>query len=75
MSIAVSVVLTVLLNLVLRAFPGAARGLARRLADLSSSPAGRGRDGRRVRVFVPWRATILASLVLTLVLNVLLWIV
>ncbi len=71
-SIMVSVVLTVLLNAALRLFPGAARrahdGLER-LAERST------RDGRRSRVIVPWKAIFVASLVFTVVLNLVLFVV
>lgn len=72
-SIVASVVLTVLLNLGLRAFPGAgdraARGLYERMPD---EPAG-GWDRRpQVRVWFPWKAMLIASVLLTLVLNLVL---
>jgi hypothetical protein len=74
MSLALSVVLTVLLNVVLRAVPGAGRRLAQRLSELTApgTDDDRARD-RRVHVIVPWRGMLVASLVLTLLLNVLLW--
>lgn len=69
-SILLSVVLTVVLNVVLRAFPrlgdSAARGLDRMLAP----PAG---ERRRVRVWFPWKAMLVASIALTVALNVALW--
>ena len=72
-SIVASVVLTVLLNLGLRAFPGAgdraARGLYERMPDGST----RGWEPRReVRVWFPWKAMLIASILLTLVLNLVL---
>ncbi len=68
-------VLTVLLNVGLRAFPNAGDRVGRRLHELASpSPDRAPRDGQRVRVFAPWKAMILVSLVLTIVVNVVLWI-
>ena len=74
-SVALSVVLTVLLNVALRATPHAGRRLARRLDDLASPTADDARrHQRRVRVYVPWKAMIIGSVVLTIVLNLVLWV-
>ena len=74
-SLGLSVILTVLLNVGLRAFPNAGHRVGRRLDELASPSLDRApRDGQRVRVFVPWKAMILVSLVLTIVVNVVLWI-
>jgi hypothetical protein len=75
LSVALSVVLTVLLNLGLRVFPEAGNRVARSLAELTApnTDNGRGND-RRVRVFAPWKAMILGSVVLTIVVNLVLWI-
>ena len=74
-SLGLSVVLTVLLNVGLRAFPNAGDRLGRRLDELATpSPDRSPRDGQRVRVFAPWKAMILVSLVLTIVVNLVLWI-
>lgn len=72
-SLTLSVVLTVLLNVGLRAFPDAGRRAARVLDELTS-PRGDGEPdhGRRVRVFVPWKAMIVASVVLTILVNLVL---
>jgi hypothetical protein len=72
-SVVLSVVLTVLLNVGLRAFPNAGDRVARGLAELTSPNAddARGQD-RRVRVFVPWRAMIIGSVILTIVVNLVL---
>jgi hypothetical protein len=69
-SVALSAVLTVLLNVGLRALPDAGHRLARGLAELTSSNTddARGND-RRVRVLVPWKAMISGSVVLTIVVN------
>lgn len=65
-SIVLSVVLTIVLNLGLRMFPGAGDRAARRL---DRAPAARDDDGRRVRVWFPWKGMLIASVVLTIVLN------
>ena len=72
-SVGLSLVLTVLLNLALRAFPGAAHRLARSLTSFMSSPADDPTSDRRVRVFVPWKAMLIGSLILTIVVNLVLW--
>lgn len=71
-SIVLSLVLTVALNLVLRLVPGATRRL-----DEWGQRAARARpptadEGPRVRVIVPWRAMLVASIALTIVANLLL---
>ena len=75
-SLALSVVLTVLLNVGLRVFPDAGHRVARNVAELTSPTIDdAGRRTRRVRVFVPWKAMILASLILTIVVNLVRWII
>lgn len=71
LSLVGSIVLTVVLNVVPRLFPGAARrgDDALRRSMERSSPVGE-RGG--VRVWVPWKAMIVASLALTIGLNLLL---
>jgi hypothetical protein len=61
-SILASVILTVVLNVALRRFPGA-------------GPRPREEPDRRsrVRMIVPWRLMLAGSLLLTLVLNLALW--
>ena len=72
-SIVVSVVLTIVLNVAVRAFPGPGDRAARRVetwadSDEQRRPAsGRRRQGK---VFFPWKSALVASLVLTIVLNV-----
>jgi hypothetical protein len=77
-SILLSIVLTVVLNVGLRLFPGAGRRVARGLTNLSnlSSPnvSETRRSDHRVRLWTPWKAMILASLILTIVVNLVLWI-
>ena len=73
-SVVVSVVLTVVLNVALRAFPGAGDRAARRIEELTTPPPDEPPgDRRRVQVIVPWRAMLVGSLVLTAVVNLVLW--
>jgi len=72
-SLIASAVLTVLLNVVPRLFPSATRRAEQRVQDTitehlreqeePSSP------GPRVKVFFPWKAMLLISVVLTVVVN------
>jgi hypothetical protein len=74
-SVGLSVILTVLVNVGLRAFPGIADRMARSLSTFTSpSTDDAPTNDRRVRVFVPWKAMILGSLILTIVVNLVLWI-
>lgn len=67
-SLIASVVLTVVLNVLPRLFPGLGRRAERALRTrLDAIERG---DEPRVRVFFPWKAMLLASLVLTIVINV-----
>ena len=63
-SLVLSVALTIALNLAIRLFPGLGSRLAASLERPSPSRS-------RVRVVFPWRAMLLASLVLTIVVNLL----
>ena len=73
-SIVASVVLTIVLNLALRLFPGIAERLRDRLAQTLEADEQRQAEARpsNVRVIVPWKLMLIASLALTLVLNVVL---
>jgi hypothetical protein len=78
-SIVLSIVLTVVVNLVLWLFPGAGRrvadGFGRLAADVDRGAADRRapeRGDSRVHVIVPWKAMLIGSIVLTVVLNALL---
>lgn len=73
-SLLASVVLTVALNVAIRLFPGAADRGARRVDDWAQrqQAAELGDADRRVRVVVPWKAMLLASIGLTILLNVVL---
>jgi len=74
-SLVLSIVLTIVLNVVLRAFPDLGDRIGRKFEELEArthraDPA----DGRRVRVVVPWKAMIIASVALTILVNLVLWI-
>ena len=73
-SIVLSVVLTVAVNVVLWLFPGAGRRAADGIGRLTESADRRAPEGGgpHVRVIVPWKAMLIASIVLTLALNLLL---
>ena len=65
-SLVLSVVLTIVLNVALRVFPGAGDRVVSRIEQTDATD-----DAPRVRVFFPWKAMLVASLLLTLVVNVL----
>ena len=68
-----AVVLTVVLNVVLRDFPDLGDRVARGLTDLATPKVEDGSENeRRVRVVVPWNAMILVCVILTIVINVVL---
>jgi hypothetical protein len=67
LSIALSIVLSVVLNLALRAFPRAGEQVGQKLTELAEEHPEGG-------VYVPWKAMIVASLVLTVALNLFLWV-
>ena len=67
-SIIASVVLTVLLNLLPRMFPGVRRRMDQAMRErIESVQKG---DKPRVQVFFPWKWMLIISLVLTLLINV-----
>jgi hypothetical protein len=73
-SIVLSVALTLALNIALRLFPGSGQRLFQAFNRLVSPPADPADNpannaDRRVRVFVPWKAMIVGSLVLTVAIN------
>jgi hypothetical protein len=75
LSVGLSIVLTVLANVWLRASPGARRRVGGALEDLASPRAGHTPErehDRRLRVIVPWKAMLVASLALTIVINLVL---
>ena len=72
-SVALSVVLTAVVNIGLRAFPGAGDRAARGLAALASPDIDDSAEhDRRFRVVVPWKPMIVGSVLLTIVVNVVL---
>jgi hypothetical protein len=70
-SIIASVVLTVVVNLMPRFFPGASRKAERKLVETVQSAEERDArgEGPRVRVFFPWKIMLIASIVLTVLVN------
>jgi len=72
-SIVLSVLLTIILNAGLRIFPGAGRRVAQRMTQPPLAGAGENRPSNH-RLWTPWKAMITVSLILTIVLNLVLWI-
>ncbi len=74
-SIIASVVLTILVNLLPQLFPNSARRAEEKLRDALSQSIEKqqGKEPTRVRVFFPWKAMLVASLVLTLLVNLVGW--
>jgi hypothetical protein len=68
LSLVLSVVLTVALNLGVRAFPNRSRQLGERSEQWFADRAVD--DGPRVRVFFPWKAMLIGSIGLTVLVNV-----
>ena len=72
-SVVMLVVLTALLNIGLRVFPDGSRRAVRALAELTSPDYDGGHERDRwSRVFVPWKAMIVGSVILTVVVNLVL---
>ena len=76
-SLVLSIVLTIVLNVVLRAFPRAGEAIGRKLdplenADDRPSASVDERHDRRAWIVFPWKGMLIASLVLTVLLNLLL---
>jgi hypothetical protein len=69
-SVVASLVLTVLANLAIRLWPGAAEKGTRRLAEWSERQEPPDARPGQARVIVPWKAMLIGSIVLTIVLNV-----
>jgi hypothetical protein len=67
MSLLLSVVLTVVLNLAVRAFPSGPRRIGERMDRWAASQPD---NGRRVQVFFPWKAMLIGSIALTVLVNV-----
>jgi hypothetical protein len=73
-SVVLSLVLTLALNILVRLFPGGARRATNWFDDLGAPRAqARTRSRSGVRVIVPWKAMVAVSIALTVVINVLLW--
>jgi hypothetical protein len=72
LSLILSVVLTVILNVGLRAFPNAGNRAARALEERAWDEGRGARDDRRVRVYFPWKAMLVVSILLTVLLNLVL---
>jgi hypothetical protein len=68
-SLVLSVVLTVLVNLALWLFPG----LRERTARVGEGFTNSASKDRRTRVIVPWKAMLVASVILTVLVNLVLW--
>lgn len=77
-SIVLSVVLTVVLNLGLRLFRGAGPRTTSPVSPVTEprwpAPGRTGTSDRRVQVWMPWKAMLVGSLILTIVVNLVLWI-
>lgn len=73
-SLAASVVFTVLLNVAIRMWPDAAARGVGRITDWSEcrGSADDGSEADRGRLIVPWKTMLIASIVATVLLNVLL---
>ena len=73
-SIVLSLLLTIVLNVGLRLFPDAGRHVVRGLTQPSVPSAGESRpSNHRFRLWTPWKAMILVSVILTIVVNLVLW--
>ena len=74
-SIVVSVILTVALNLIIRLFPDAIRRVQDKLLEQTRKAEDEPEDtpGPRVRIWFPWKFMLAASIGLTLLLNLLAW--
>ena len=74
-SVVLSIVLTVVLTVGLRVFRGGSRGATSPMTEPRWLAAEETRGtGRRVRVWAPWKAMLLGSLMLTVLVNLVLWI-
>jgi hypothetical protein len=74
-SLVASLVLTIALNVTLRVFRGSGDGASRRFESWAGADERRRSNGgreRRAAVFFPWKTALIASLVLTILLNVVL---
>ena len=71
-SIIASIVLTVVLNVLPFIFPNAAAKLQRKIEENARKAIAQHEDGNRprVKVFFPWKAMLIGSIVLTVLVNV-----
>ena len=72
-SLVLSVVLTVVLNVALRAFPGLGERIGRGLAALVAPRPGEEPGESGVHWYFPWKAMLVVSVALTVLLNLLRW--
>ncbi len=74
LSIAGSIILTIAVNLLPMLFPKTARRAQEKMIeefrDRHASDDNPGRPGSRLRVFFPWKALLIGSVVLTLIWNI-----
>ena len=72
LSLVASIVLTILINVLPMLFPKSSEKVERSVHKKISESIARREEGNqpRVRVFFPWKAMLIASLVLTVVVNV-----
>jgi len=70
-SIIASIVLTVMLNVLPLLFPDAATRLQKKIEENARKAIAQHEDGARprVKVFFPWKAMLIGSIVLTVLLN------
>lgn len=69
-SVALSIVLTVVLDVGLRVFPSATRRTTSAVTKPRwIAPGATRTSGKRVRVWAPWKVMIVGSLILTIVVN------
>jgi len=73
-SIVLSLLLTIVLNVGLRLFPDAGRRVVRGMTQPSLPSAGERRpSNHRLRLWTPWKVMILGSVILTIAVNLVLW--
>lgn len=72
LSLVASIILTILINVLPMLFPKSSEKVERKVHEKISESIARQKEGNqpRVRVFFPWKAMLIASLVLTVVVNV-----
>lgn len=70
-SLVASVVLTILINLLPMLFPGTARKAQEKMEESARRAIERREedDGPKIKVFFPWKAMLIASILLTVLVN------